>query len=267
MSELTNSIRRNRQIIPASFVGLGRGLFQRPAEFRHHVARDAWTIVKRFGATQVQNIELREIPSLEGVTAEGFIDDYQRLVVAALVKALGSRSFFEIGTNRGRTAWTVARTNPDVQLYTLDAPPGLDRAETRFALAEDDRLAFRDESCGEAFRGTPEANRITQLWGDSAVFDYSSYQSSIDFVYIDGAHTYDYVVNDSKRAFEMLSESGVIGWDDYTTGVGVYQAIGQIAQKLDRPVYHLFGTRMALYSRGELVIRLAPSDFASLPAL
>ena len=264
---LRSSFHRNRPIVSSSLAGFSWGVLHKRPELRHHVVRDLWTITKRFGARSVQNIELREIPALDNVTAEGYVDDYQRLVIAALVKGLGCRTFFEIGTNRGRTTWTVARNNPDVSLYTLDAPPGLERSETRFTLDRDDQIAFRDESCGEAFRGTPEAARITQLWGDSARFDYSAYRGQIDFIYIDAAHTYEYVMSDSANALEMVSPTGVIAWDDYTTGVGVYQAIIELAKQWDRPMYHLFGTRLALYGQTDFVVPAPPSDFASLPSV
>jgi hypothetical protein len=64
-----------------------------------------------------------------------------------------------------------------------------------------------------------------------------------------------------------LSPTGTIAWDDYTTGAGVYQHIRELAPTLDRPLYHVFGTRMAIYSRQEFVHRIPLDDFASLPAV
>ncbi len=89
----------------------------------------------------------------------------------------------------------------------------------------------------------------------------------MDFVYVDGAHTYDFVKSDSANALRLLSPTGTIAWDDYTTGTGVYEHILEIAASSDRPIYHVFGTRMALYSRQDFVRRLPPNDFASVPAV
>jgi predicted O-methyltransferase YrrM len=269
MAALTmlSSLRRNRRVLATSLAGTAWGAVHNRPELRHHVVRDAWTVVKRFGAREVHNIEFREIPAAHDVIVEGYVDDYQRLVLAALVKGLKCTSFFEIGTNRGRTTWTIARSNPDIDLYTLDVTPGLHSAETRFALDDDDLIAFRDQSCGEAFRGTPEASRIHQLWGDSAAFDFSPYRGKMDFVYVDAAHTYEYVMTDSRNALSMLSPTGIIAWDDYTTGAGVYEAVVALARELDRPMYHIFGTRMALFGIDPFVTRSPPSDFASLPSV
>ena len=251
----STTLSRNRRILTATAVGFARGLIKRPAEFRRHVIRDAWTVAKRFGAEDITNVEFREIPCLQDAIVDAYIDDHQRAIVSALVRGLGARTFFEIGTNRGRTTWTVARHNPELTLYTLDIPT--DDESTTFALADDDKTYLRPATqCGEAFRGTPEHARITQLWGDSATFDYTSYANEIDFVYIDGAHTCEYVKSDTANALRMLSPSGTIAWDDYATGPGVYEALIELAPMLDRPVYHLLETRMAIYSRQQFVVRV-----------
>ncbi len=191
---LRQTIDRNRRILLPTARGVASGILRRRAELRHHVVRDAWTLAKRFAADAVQNIELREISCLGHAVVEGYVDDPQRLILAALARGLDCRTFFEIGTNRGRTTWTVARNNPDLVLYTLDVAPAEASAATAYDLGADDRAFFRpDSACGEAFRGTPETGRITQLWGDSATFDFSPYAGAIDFVYVDGAHTYEYV--------------------------------------------------------------------------
>lgn len=253
---------RNRRIVASTVRGFARGLVQRPREFRQHVVRDTWTVAKRFGAEHVQNIEFREVPFLHDAVVEGYIDDHQRSIIAALVRGLGCRTFFEIGTNRGRTTWTVARHNPELRLYTLDVPPSEEPEQTALELGADDRMYFRPpELCGDAFRDTAEAARITQLWGDSATFDFSGHEGQIDFVYIDGAHTYEYVVRDTASALRILSPTGTIAWDDYATGPGVYEALLELAPTFDRPVYHLLDTRMAIYSRQDFVVRAAPDHF------
>jgi predicted O-methyltransferase YrrM len=264
---LRTTLTRNRRILLPVLRGVAAGVFRRAPEFRHHVVRDAWTVAKRFGAQTVENVELREIPCIRDAIVAGYLDDYQRLVIATLARGLECRTFLEIGTNRGRTTWTVARNNPELVLYTLDVSAGEPPDEMAFDLGTDDRTFFRDASCGEAFRDSPESARITQLWGDSATFDFSPYSGTIDMVYIDGAHTYEYVKSDTANALRVLSPTGMIIWDDYTTGSDVYDHVTQIAASLDHPVFHLFGTRMAIYSRRAFVERLPPSDHVSLPTV
>jgi predicted O-methyltransferase YrrM len=265
---LRETLQRNRGVFLPALAGVVRGIYSRRSEFRHHVVRDAWTVAKRFGADTVQNIELREIPVVGNTVVEGPIDDSHRLLLAALARGLDSRTFFEIGTNRGYTTWTVAHNNPDLVAYTLDVPSGATPSEVAMELPPDDRRFFAPGPvCGEAFRDTPEAERITQLLGDSAAFDFSPWHGSIDLIYIDGAHTYEYVMSDTEHAMRMLAPGGTIAWDDYTINPGVWRAVREIASQLGEPVYHVFGTRLALYSRQPLVHRIPFDRYTAMPTI
>lgn len=262
---LRESLDRNRGVFLPALRGVIRGIRSRRAEFRHHVARDAWTVAKRFGADAVENIEQREIAVIAGTVVEGPIDDSHRLLLAALARGLGCRTFFEIGTNRGWTAWTVVHNNPELVAYTLDVPSGATPGDAAFDLPPDDHRFFgQDAVIGEAFRGTPEGERITQHRADSAAFDFSPYRGQIDLVYVDGAHTYEYVKRDTESALAILSDGGTIAWDDYTNNPGVWRLVNEVAATLDRPVYHVFGTRIAIYSRQDFVQRLPFDSSASV---
>jgi predicted O-methyltransferase YrrM len=251
----------NRQIAWRVLSGAARSSLTHRDELRYHVARDGWSTLKRFGATGIDDVEIREIPSVQDATVEGFIDDPNRTVLAALCRGVKARTFFEIGTNRGRTAWTVARNNPEIQVHTLDLPDRDSVDAVALDLNEDDRDFFvEDWDRGEAFAETPEAARIEQLWGDSARFDYSPYEGKIDFIFVDGAHSYSYVRNDTEAALRMLSEKGVIAWDDYPAIPGVYRYLNELAPTLDRRPFHIRGTRLVVYSRVPLLERVSEGD-------
>ena len=36
----------------------------------------------------------------------------------------------------------------------------------------------------------------------------------MDFIFVDGAHSYDYVKNDSQKAWQMLRSGGIVAWHD-----------------------------------------------------
>lgn len=257
-SPRSSALDRNRALIASTAAGVLGGAIRRRRAFRYQFVRELWTAAKRFAAADITAIELADIPALWPAVVSGYIDDPQRAIIAALVAELGARTFFEIGTSLGRTTWTVAHHNPGLSVLTLDMPLDDSDGTTAFAIGADDRAYFRPaDACGEAFRDTPEAAAITQLWGDSARFDFSPFAGRIDVVYVDGAHTYDYVAADTRAALEMLAPGGMIIWDDYATSPGVYEYLTRHAADFDRPLYHVLGTRMAFYSRRELV---APRD-------
>lgn len=215
-------------------------------EFRYRFIRDASTLVKRHGARRVINVELRDVPALWEERAEAYIDDRTRTVLAGLCRALDYKSFFEIGTNRGRTTWSVAKSNPEATLWTLDLPSA---ADADLELIPSDHEFMLGEERGADFAETPEAERITQLVGDSARFDFSPWAESIDLVFIDGSHSYDYVQNDTEAALGMLAAHGTVVWDDYPHFPGIHAYLNDLAPDLDRPIIHLFDTRLAIYSR------------------
>jgi predicted O-methyltransferase YrrM len=253
-----SALGRNRRIVGATVLGVTRGLLRRREQFRYQFVRETWTAAKRFAAEGIETIELADIPALWPAVVTGYVDDPQRCLIAALAAELRCEMFFEIGTSLGRTTWTVAHHNPGMQIFTLDMPLELAPAATAFTIGDDDRAYFRPaDACGEAFRDTAEAAQITQLWGDSATFDYAPWAGTSDLVYVDGAHTYEYVASDTRAALGLLKPSGTIIWDDYATSPGVYEYLTANAQSFDGQVYHLLGTRMAILSGQSFVQRHA----------
>ena len=120
---------------------------------------------------------------------------FQLFIIDSLCSLFRPMRLFEFGTYLGRTALNLAANSPDgATVFTLDG---------------------RRRNI-DSFDGIPSAAKIVYLFGDSITFDYRPYVNSIDFILIDASHEYDAVLNDSRRAMEMLRDGhGVILWDDY----------------------------------------------------
>jgi predicted O-methyltransferase YrrM len=107
----------------------------------------------------------------------------------------------------------------------------------------------KDDS-GSVFVGSPLKSKITQLYGDSATFDFSNYRKQVDLIFIDGSHSYEYVLSDSKRALEILNSQGVIFWHDYGAEwwPGVTQALNELylSDKRYRNMRHIEGTSLVV---------------------
>jgi predicted O-methyltransferase YrrM len=175
-------------------------------------------------------------------------------VLAAIARHVAPRTVFEIGTFRGASTLLMAQqAGAACRLYTLDMPPG--RSELALAGLEEDPPDAQSNRIGERFRGTPEEQQITQLYGDSASFDFSPYAGRIDLVFVDGSHSYDYVRNDTHWALEMLSPQGTIVWDDCArNNPDVIRALDAYGASM--PISRINGTRFALYTR----CPIAPRD-------
>jgi len=157
-----------------------------------------------------------EIKILEPVSATGNVTLHELFSLNFLVAACAPQVLFEIGTFDGRTTLNLAANSPPgARIFTLDLPAS-DLNKTKFALEDYDRSLVEKPQSGARFQGRPEAKKITQLLGDSARFDFSPYFNSVDFVFVDGSHAYDYALNDSRIALKLLrNQKGMIVWHDY----------------------------------------------------
>jgi hypothetical protein len=174
--------------------------------------------------------------------------------LATIAKTLEARMLFEIGTYNGLTALTLAMNLPDATVHTLDLPAD---AEPTLRLGRGDRsnmIPF----VARAYEGRPEGERVIQHFCDSATFDYARFRGSCELVYVDGAHSSEYVRNDTAAAFEMVSDRGAIVWDDYWRRLPEVVAF---LNSLDRtPLFRLPGSRLVAWFPESVLRRLLGSS-------
>ncbi|TDB67876.1 O-methyltransferase [Arundinibacter roseus] len=186
----------------------------------------------------------------EGVNECGFghTTEFELKVISNLVRMKQPKRIFEIGTFQGRTTLNMALNSPaDAQIVTLDLPGSeLDNTQMKIAVGEA-RYVKKDRS-GERFLEHPLRSKIQQVFGDSATFDFSPYKASMDLIFIDASHAYEYVLNDTQKALEMIRPGGIILWHDYTNWEGVRNALNELYQKNPscRNLRHIGGTSIAL---------------------
>ena len=107
----------------------------------------------------------------------------------------------------------AANSLPDARIYTLDLP---NESQTELPIDPGEKKYIDKETSGARFIGTDCEPKITQLYGDSATFDFSPYHDTVDMIFVDGAHSYDYVLHDSRGALKLLRDGkGLILWHDY----------------------------------------------------
>lgn len=130
--------------------------------------------------------------------------------LVCLAKWLKAASVFEIGTFVGLTARTLATNLPDAVIDTLDIPPD---DSPRFQTGDDDVHRGSEERM--LYRAMEGGGEVRQHWSDSATFDFSPWSGKVDLVYIDGAHSEEYVRSDTDNALRMVAPGGAVVWDDY----------------------------------------------------
>jgi predicted O-methyltransferase YrrM len=207
--------------------------------------------------------ELPAVPLAQIVSADSLIDvraidavdgnvtERELITICRLIRSAHPTKLFEIGTFDGRTTLNMAvNAGTGGTVHTLDLPKSeISSAASRIHAHE---VVYADKArSGERFRGTDVESSIVQLYGDSGTFDFARYYGTMDFVFIDGSHTFDYVVNDSLHALKMLTPKGMIVWHDYGRWDGVTAALNQLRRK--RPEFaslgSLAGTTLAMLRR------------------
>jgi predicted O-methyltransferase YrrM len=163
------------------------------------------------------------------------VSECELLALAAFTARVRARRVFEIGTADGRTTRNFAlNVGPGGQVYTLN----MDLAH--------DTTHQQSTPVGSRFTGTPEAAKITQLWGDSRRFDFSPYTGSCQVVFIDADHSDAGVTQDSERALSIVDkDGGVILWHD-ALRYGVKTALPRLMRRLQLPVCLIAGTNLAV---------------------
>jgi len=196
--------------------------------------------------------DFSEARILSPIGTYGNANHFDLMVINELVRRNKPRTIFEIGTFDGRTTLNLAHFSPpDAKIFTLDLPAsGLENA--KLPMYSSETMYVEKPESGIKFRNTPQEKKITQLLGDSATFDFSPYRKKMDFIFVDGAHSYEYVINDTKRALDMLSpDKGIILWHDYLCVEGLTHALNDLYKQTPefKTMQFLEGTSLVFWKR------------------
>lgn len=174
----------------------------------------------------------------------GNVSVLELAILAKLIVQYKPRRIFEFGTFDGRTTLNMAANAPDATVYTLDLPQS-DMNSTNLPVESADKTYIDKTASGRRFADSEHGHRIVQLFGDSATFDYTPYAGNIDFIFVDGAHSFEYVSSDSANALQMLSKHGVIVWHDYSSWPGATTALNKL-YGADQRLRWIEGTSLAV---------------------
>jgi len=173
-----------------------------------------------------------DVDPIEKDEANGNITLQELTIISQIVKDNKPKNIFEIGTFNGRTTLNLDYfSTEDAHVYTLDLPKkDLDNA--KFGIEEGDRKYVDKNVIGEKYK--EKVSKVTQLYGDSATFDFSPYYGKMDFIFVDGAHSAPYAENDTEIAFKLLRKGGIILWHDYGVWRGVTKVLNSYYKKDNR---------------------------------
>jgi hypothetical protein len=141
------------------------------------------------------------------------ISPLESFCLAVLMRRVAVRRAFEFGTYLGvSTAQLALNVEPDGRVFTLDLPED----DPRYRLKIDDPSEKALASTPGKGKLIPKdlCSQIIFLKQDSADLDETVHREAMDFIFVDGAHSFDYVRNDSEKGWRMLRPGGMIAWHD-----------------------------------------------------
>ena len=164
-----------------------------------------------------------------------------------ICRILKPKTVFEIGTLTGYTSLHFAlNTDDDARIFTLDLPkdPSV-RPRLKTDYADDMGISRHSAAQAYCFENALGASKINLLFGDSATFDFSPFYGKIDFCFVDGAHSFDYVRSDTLNVLKCCHSGSVIAWHDFGRAAvsGVAKWVCEFAR--DHEVYSVPGGSLA----------------------
>jgi hypothetical protein len=163
----------------------------------------------------------------------GDLPNEKGLILLCLLARAGYSPIVEFGTFRGRTTYNLA-LNSDGTITTVDIGNVAGRAIDVEVNLE--KQAYPEHKTGELFLNGPESvrNKIKQVIGDSTKLEFPDLYGKTGMIIVDGGHSYEVCKSDSEKALRLVSEGGVIVWDDYGDyWPGVKRALMELSTRIE----------------------------------
>jgi predicted O-methyltransferase YrrM len=202
-------------------------------------------------------VDLRDIfPGVEAADIKIFrsydrkrdlsLDAQEVLALCAITSHVKAKSIIEIGTSDGNTTLNlVANGGESARITTLDLPEDW-QGGFEIHVPEMMKNVTDRARVGAQYRNTAYADRVTQVFGDSAKVDYAQLPGPFDLAFIDGCHFYEYVNTDTANCQKYMTPSGTIVWHDYGMIEDVSRSVDEWSKKTGLAVNVVAGTRLAI---------------------
>lgn len=143
---------------------------------------------------------------------------YSRFKAISMIKELGFTCGAEIGTEHGFYAGKLCQANPQLKLYCVDPYVVIPYYE---GYKDQEQVNVHYEAAKK--RLAPYDCDILKMTSMEAVKRF--YPNELDFVFIDGDHYFEYVVNDIIYWTKIVRPGGIVFGHDYSDQFHVKQAI------------------------------------------
>lgn len=207
-------------------------------------------------------IDMRQLNDEIPENIQSFLLDGSSLITDLLLLSTLSvrkevNSYLEIGTWRGESVYNVAKYIDDCTTINLSK-------EEMKTMGLNPKYA---EQHGILSSKNP---KILHLEGHTKNFDFSKLNKKYDLIFIDGDHSYEMVLNDTKKVFKhLVHDRSIVVWHDYAYNPQkirheVFRAIlDGVGKENHSYLYHPQNTMCAVFIKDKLTS--SPFDEMLIP--
>jgi predicted O-methyltransferase YrrM len=236
-----NKLELIKLIIKHPLSVLKKGLFaQQEVQYKN-------SIVLKYKIDQLPTIDLLELfPHFEEkLTTYSFLDGTSLITDLMILKKLACSfpacNYLEIGSWRGESIKNISEIATHCTSVTLSP-------------AEMKKMNISDEFIKVHGLFSKDIKNISEILHNSRTFDFNTLGQKFDLIFIDGDQSYEGVLNDTKKIFNLRKdETSIIVWHDYgfsteTVRHSVLKAIlDGIPSENHKYLYHVSNSICAVY--------------------
>jgi len=205
------------------------------------------SISKKYNIEQLPTVDLMELfPNFnENLSTYSFLEGTSLIIDLMLLKQFARTystcKYLEIGSWRGESLKNVSEVAESCVAITLSPQEMKDMHYSQEVI----------KVHGVFLKG---ANNITEILHNSKTYDFNKLKSKFDLIFIDGDHSYEGVLSDTKKTFNLRkNDSSVIVWHDYgiSTETVRHSVLAAILDGIPREkhnnLFHVSNTLCAIY--------------------
>ncbi len=153
----------------------------------------------------------------------------RRVGLIEMFKDFEYKNGVEVGTDRGQYARDICSRMPFVKLYTIDPYfPFIEGDEVK----DEQEMEKRYQHALKLLEPYPNCELVRTT---SMIAVKSFEDNSLDFVFIDGNHLYEFVKEDIEEWSKKVRKGGIVAGHDYVESkerrYGIVQAVNEYAEK------------------------------------
>lgn len=232
-------LEHTKLFLTSPFKYIARGVVQ------NHELIHKKQLVSKFGKSELSSVPFPKINNEVEISPYIFQTGNSTIPDIILLKYLASKiencNFLEIGSWRGETLKNLEEYCNSMTSVTLGKE-------------EMKNMGLSSDFINQNGMFQKTIKNLKQVFANSHNYDFSQLNQKFDLIFIDGDHSYNGVLNDTKKVFEhCVHENTIVVWHDYKDNYGIRYSVlagvlDGIPKNLVSNLFHVKNTLCCIFS-------------------